>query len=58
MSEIDELIKDIEDLRENLYRMIEQKKGNLHNEEVLSASKILNAAITQYNKIIKDKLQR
>lgn len=35
MSEIDELIKDIEDLRENLYRMIEQKRGNLRDEEVL-----------------------
>lgn len=55
MNEIDLLLKDIEKLRKNLYKIAE-KKGSLMDSDVLSASQALNAAISQYNEFIKKKL--
>ena len=58
MSEIEDLMKDVEVLREKLLYIIEKKQGNLVDEEVVSISKILNAALNQYNKVLEEKLKR
>lgn len=55
MTELVELLKDIEVLRKNLLKLIEEKE-NLQDTEIIAASHILNAAITEYNKYIKKKL--
>ncbi|MDF2884107.1 MAG: hypothetical protein K0R54_4673 [Clostridiaceae bacterium] len=57
LSEIEDLLKDIETLRDNLQQLIKQKQGNLIDKDVVSASKILNAALNQYNKFLKEKIQ-
>jgi hypothetical protein len=38
--------------------LINEKQGNLVDPEVVSASKILNAALNQYNKFINEKYKR
>lgn len=58
MPEIDILINDIEKLRENLYRIMDEKNGNMLDPELLAASKVLNAAIDQYNKIVQKKMEK
>jgi hypothetical protein len=58
MSELEELLKDVEILRSNLEYLINQKQGNLIDPEVVAASKILNAALNQYNKFINEKYKR
>ena len=57
MSEIEDLLKDVEILREQMEELIEKHKGNLTDLEVVAASKILNAALNQYNNFIKEKLK-
>lgn len=56
MLEIEELIIDIDKLRDSLYRLIEQKGFELNDPEVLEASKRLNIAITYYNELLKDRM--
>ena len=56
MTELEELLKDINRLRENLYKMIEQNSYELDDPEVLEASKRLNTAISNYNAMIKKKI--
>lgn len=58
MSEIEELLKDVEVLREQMEYLINEKQGNLVDAEVVAASKILNAALNQYNNFIKDKINK
>jgi hypothetical protein len=58
MSELEQLLKDVEILRNNLEYLINEKQGNLVDPEVVSASKILNAALNQYNKFINEKYKR
>lgn len=58
MSELDELLKDIDILREQLERLIKEKQGDLVDQEVVAASKVLNAALNQYNKFIDEKLNK
>jgi hypothetical protein len=58
MAELEDLLKDINILRENLERLIDEKEGNLIDVEVVSASKILNAALNQYNKFIGEKFKK
>ncbi|HAS92074.1 MAG TPA: aspartyl-phosphate phosphatase Spo0E family protein [Clostridiales bacterium] len=55
MSEIEDLIKDIEKLKMNLDKLINSKSFDLQDPEIVSASKILNAAITKYNELINEK---
>ena len=55
MSEIKDLLTDIEKLRENLIKLIESKENNLQDPEIIAASEILNAAITKYTEFIKKK---
>lgn len=57
LSEIEDLLRDIETLRDNLQQLIKQKQGNLIDKDVVSASKILNAALNQYNKFLKEKIE-
>lgn len=57
MAELDELLRDIELLRDNLNKLIQQKQGNLIDRDVIAASKILNAALNQYNMFLKEKIE-
>jgi len=56
MSELEDLLKDIDILIKQLEELITLKDGNLVDHEVVTASKILNAALNQYNKFIKEKI--
>lgn len=58
MSELEDLLKDIDILRAQLEELINKKQGNLVDPEVVTASKILNAALNQYNKFIDEKLKK
>jgi len=55
MSEIEDLLNDIEELRGNLLDLIDQKDNNLQDPEIIAASQILNSALTKYNEIIVQK---
>lgn len=57
MTDIDKLMKDIENLRNNLHEVINRKQADLQDSEVISASKMLNEAITRYNDILSKKLK-
>lgn len=52
MSEINNLLNDIEKLRLNLHNLIDEKNIDLSDPEIISASEMLNAAITKYAEII------
>ena len=56
MSEIEDLLKDVEILREKLEYLINTKNGNLINPEVVAASKVLNAALNRYNEFLEEKI--
>jgi hypothetical protein len=56
MSELEKLMIDINKLRENLYRVIEQRGYDLNDPEVMEASKHLNKIIVNYNTMLKDKI--
>ena len=58
MSEIEDLLKDVEILREKLLYIIDKNQGNLVDAEVVSISKILNGALNQYNRVLEEKLKR
>ncbi len=49
MTELEKLLQDIEKLRANLIRLINEKDEDLLDAEVLKASQELNAHITKYN---------
>ena len=55
MTELDDLMKDIEELKNSLNKLINNKSFNLQDPEVVAASKILNAAITKYTQLINEK---
>lgn len=57
MSEINNLMNDIESLRKNLYEMINKKNVNLSDPDVVTASEMLNAAILKYIEIINKKMK-
>ncbi|GFZ30711.1 hypothetical protein CSC2_12370 [Clostridium zeae] len=56
MAELEDLLKDIDKLRERLQFLIEKKQWNLVDDEVVTASKALNFALNQYNKFLKEKI--
>lgn len=56
MTELEDLMKDIEILRDKLQLLIKQKHGDLIDPDVVAASKILNAALNQYNKLLGEKI--
>lgn len=57
LSEIKLLLEDLEKLRKNLEELIERRKGNLQDPDIIIASQMLNSTITKYNDFIKDKLK-
>lgn len=58
LSEIDELLKDIEKLRNNMQQLINRKSGNLTDPEVVTASKTLNTALNTYNELLEKKINK
>ncbi len=56
MSELQNLLNDIEKLRQNLHDLINKEGINLSDLEILTASEMLNAAITKYTEIIIKKM--
>ncbi len=56
MSDIKQLIKDIDKLKKNLNQLIEKKGFNLQDPEIIKASQDLNSFITKYNDLITKKL--
>ncbi|OBR90277.1 MULTISPECIES: aspartyl-phosphate phosphatase Spo0E family protein [Clostridium] len=54
MSEIEEILQKITELRKELENLIEQKK-NLIDPEVVVASQMLDSILNEYNKIVKSK---
>lgn len=58
MTELEYLLEDIEKLRQNLYKLINEKQANLVDAEIISASQMLNAALTKYNEIITKKMEK
>ncbi|MEW9096114.1 MAG: aspartyl-phosphate phosphatase Spo0E family protein [Clostridiaceae bacterium] len=58
MSEVEDLLKDVNILREKLEYLIDKKNGNLIDPEVVAASKVLNAALNRYNEFIEEKIKR
>ncbi|WP_032122068.1 aspartyl-phosphate phosphatase Spo0E family protein [Clostridium amazonitimonense] len=57
MSELEDLLKDVDILREKLEYLINEKGGNLIDPEVVAASKVLNAALNKYNEFIEEKFK-
>ena len=57
MTELEALLNDIEKLRQNLNNLI-NKNSNLEDPEIISASQILNVAITKYNEIVIKKMNK
>lgn len=55
MNEINELLKDIEKLRENLHKLIIAKNIDLQDPEIVEMSQTLNQVITRYNQLIENK---
>ncbi len=58
LSEIEDLLKDVENLREKLIYLIDKKQGDLIDEEVVNISRILNAALNKYNEVLEEMLKR
>ncbi|WP_242844926.1 aspartyl-phosphate phosphatase Spo0E family protein [Clostridium cylindrosporum] len=58
LSEVEDLLKDVEILRKKLLYLIDKKQGDLVDEEIVNLSKVLNAALNQYNKVLEEKLNQ
>jgi hypothetical protein len=56
MSETDDLLMDINNLRNKLELLIKKRRSDLLAPDVIAASQTLNAALNHYNKFLKDKL--
>lgn len=56
LSEIENLIKDIDTLKKNLNELIEKKGFNLQDPEIIKASQELDIVIAKYNDLITKKL--
>ena len=55
MSELEDLLNDIERLRSSLYKLINEKNIDLINPEIVAASELLNSTIVKYIEIINKK---
>ncbi|MBP2652060.1 MAG: Spo0E like sporulation regulatory protein [Firmicutes bacterium] len=56
MTELKEIIKLIENLREKLNKMSEDK--TLTDSEIIAASQMFDAVLNEYHKIMKERLDR
>lgn len=54
MLEIEEILRQIENLRKNLNTLIEEK-DTLLDPKVIAASQMLDSVLNEYDKIVKDK---
>lgn len=54
MEELQELLKRIEELRDYLEELIEKKNG-VWDPEVIAASKMLDAVLNEYDRVLKGK---
>ncbi len=52
MSELNNLLSDIEKLRKKLNDLIIKKNIDLSDPEIVAASQVLNAAITKYTELL------
>ncbi len=52
MSELKNLLNDIEELKKNLLDLIEKTEGDLQDSDVIAASQVLNVAIVKYNELL------
>ncbi|PJI07173.1 MULTISPECIES: aspartyl-phosphate phosphatase Spo0E family protein [Clostridium] len=57
MSEIEEIKEQIEKLRVNLNKLIDEN-GNLVNPDVVAASQMLDTVLNKYNEIINKTLDK
>ena len=56
MPELQEILKKIEELRANLNKMTDRRK--MTDPEVLYASQMLDTALNEYQRLMKDKANR
>ncbi|SES88410.1 Spo0E like sporulation regulatory protein [Natronincola peptidivorans] len=54
--DIKKILNDIEILRKNLDKLIEEKSSNLQDPEIIEASQVLDEAISKLNRLIFKKL--
>ncbi|WMM23593.1 aspartyl-phosphate phosphatase Spo0E family protein [Tissierella sp. MB52-C2] len=52
MSDIKDLMKNIDELKKNLNILLDKKDFNLQDEEIIKASQELDIAINKYNELI------
>lgn len=52
MNTLQDLLDDIEKLRQNLHNLINENNINLSKPEIISASQTLDSAIAKYNEIV------
>jgi hypothetical protein len=57
LSQIEDLLIDVEILRGKLINLIDKKQGNLVDFEVINSSKILDETLNQYNQALEEKLK-
>lgn len=57
MSKLDEISKQVEELRKSLHDLIDQK-GSLTDPEVVAVSQILDAVLNKYSEIIKKNMDK
>lgn len=58
MDEIKDLLQDINILRDQLHKLINDKDSNLKDTEVIAASQMLNAAVLKYTEILSKKINK
>lgn len=54
MDELKEILNEIEELRENLHKLIE-KNSEEFGHEIMSTSRMLDAVLNEYYKFLKEK---
>lgn len=52
LSDIKDLMKNIDELKKNLNILLDKKDFNLQDEEIIKASQELDIAINKYNELI------
>lgn len=57
MREIENILLQIESLKTNLDNLIKQN-GSLLDSEIIAASQMLDSVLNEYNKILKEKIDK
>jgi vacuolar-type H+-ATPase subunit D/Vma8 len=58
MNTLQDLLDDIEKLRQNLHNLINENNINLSEPEIISASQTLDSAISKYNEIVNKVIEK